>query len=83
MFEITYRPKANRTLRRLDKKTANRIMGAINKLAENPARTDLDIRPLKGRAGYRLRVGDWRVIYTADGNIIAILHIGSRGDVYK
>jgi len=32
---------------------------------------------------YRLRLGDYRVIYTIEGVILAIIKIGPRGDVYK
>lgn len=42
-----------------------------------------DIKKLKGSSGYRLRVGDFRVIYDQDGNIIDIIDIGNRGEIYK
>lgn len=41
---------------------------------------------MQGYAGYyRLRVGDYRVIYTADNNVllIRVIEIGNRGDIYK
>jgi mRNA interferase RelE/StbE len=37
---------------------------------------------LQGREGYRLRVGDWRVILGEDGNVLNILDVGPRGGVY-
>lgn len=42
-----------------------------------------DIKKLKGSSGYRLRVGDFRVIYNQDGTIIDIIDIGNRGEIYK
>jgi len=38
-----------------------------------------------GRDGYRLRIGRWRALYRVENDrlVILILHIGSRGDVYK
>ena len=41
--------------------------------------------PLRGRPGFRLRVGTWRVIFERDeeAQTIDVLRIGPRGDVYK
>ncbi|MDM0065823.1 hypothetical protein [Variovorax sp. J31P207] len=38
-----------------------------------------------GRPGYRLRAGDWRVIYTLESGrlVILVLEIGTRGGIYK
>ena len=53
MLEITYAKKALKTLRKMPSQTAKQILGAIEKLAADPARTDLDIKFLQGRDGYR------------------------------
>ena len=44
-----------------------------------------DIRPLKGREEWRLRVGGWRIIMniSEENNEIILLSVGSRGDIYK
>ena len=63
----SFTKQAAKTLRAMPPKTAKRILTAIEKLADNPARIDLDLKTLKGRDGCRLRVGDWRVIYSQDG----------------
>ena len=45
-----------------------------------------DIKPLKGHNGYfRLRVGDYRVIYTVFNELLSVrvIEIGNRGDIYK
>lgn len=45
-----------------------------------------DIKAMQGHPGYfRLRVGDYRVIYTVDDNvlIVRIIEVGNRGDIYK
>ena len=67
----------------MPRNTATRILTAIEKVAENPATADLDIRALRGRDGYRLRIGDWRVIYSQDGVVLAVERIAPRGKVYK
>ncbi len=43
-----------------------------------------NVTPLKGRPGYRLRVGDWRVVYELDhaGRRLIVLDIGPRGSIY-
>jgi mRNA interferase RelE/StbE len=42
-----------------------------------------DVKKLQGETGYRLRVGDYRVIFDRDGNVLMIIKIDSRGQVYK
>ena len=83
MLKITYTNKAKKTLRKMQLKTASRILAAIEKLAHAPARTDLDVKALQGRHGYRLCVRDWRVIYNQNGIILAIEKIAPRGKAYK
>jgi mRNA interferase RelE/StbE len=68
---------ALRTLNRLDPATQARIKDAIAKLPSG------DVRRLKGRNDWALRVGGWRVLYEVDGANIRITAIRSRGDVYK
>lgn len=83
MVQITYSAQARKTLRKMPSKTARRILEGMAKLAANPDRQDLDVKKLAGRDGFRLRVGDWRVIYTKGGHVLAVERIGPRGDVYK
>ena len=42
-----------------------------------------DIKRLKGRAGVRLRVGDWRVIFYEEKAAIVVVAVGHRRDVYE
>ena len=63
------------------------ILQAIEKLTHHPA--EGDIKPMNGYKDgrYRLRVGKYRVIYKYideyDIQILCVMDIGSRGDVYK
>ena len=60
------------------------IVSKIEQVANDPASLGHNLRPLKGRPGeFRLRVGDWRVIMTEAGEIIAVIKIGPRGSVYE
>lgn len=64
--------------------TARTIRAKIAQYAEEPASLANNVKALKGEEGiYRLRVGDWRVLFTETGEILAILKIAPRGDVYE
>ncbi|MCL2500881.1 MAG: type II toxin-antitoxin system RelE/ParE family toxin [Defluviitaleaceae bacterium] len=74
-----YSKQATKYINALDAGTQQRIRTAINKLPNG------DTKLIKGRgiATYRLRVGDWRVLYSFEGNNILIEKIAPRGDIYK
>lgn len=55
-----------------------RLISAIGKLP-----LEGDIKKLKGIDGYRLRVGNFRVLFDINGVIIDIIDIGNRGQIYK
>lgn len=82
-YEIEFRPAALRELRKIDRSTQPRIQGAIALLAIDPRPPAS--RQLRGRDGYRLRVGDYRIIYTIDDGVllIVVVTIGHRREVYQ
>jgi mRNA interferase RelE/StbE len=41
-----------------------------------------DVKRLKGIAGYRLRIGDWRVIFIEDARSITVVAVGNRKEIY-
>lgn len=71
-----------RVLRKLDPPVQKRLHAAIALLAQDPRPPSS--RPLKGRPGYRVRVGDYRVIYTIHDDVllIVVVTVGHRRDVY-
>ena len=81
-YRIEQRPAAVRALKKLDPPIPRRIQGAITLLAEDPRPPAS--RPLRGRPGLRVRVGDYRIIYTiADAVLlIVVVTLGHRRDVY-
>ncbi len=85
MWQINYRKSAVRTLARMPRSVAHRIRNRIEQLAQNPYAPDNNVTKLQGREGYRLRVGDWRIIYDLNGEqlIVVILEIGPRGSIYQ
>lgn len=69
---------------RIDSATSARIRAKISQLADDPASLANNITSLKGGDGLlRLRVGDWRVIYTETLVIVSVVRIGPRGGVYE
>ena len=81
-YRIELRPAAAWALRKLDPEVRPRIQGAIGLLAGDPRPPAS--RPLRGRPGYRVRVGDYRIIYTVadDVLVIVVVAIGHRREVY-
>lgn len=64
-------------------KLAPEVRHRINTRLEQYAATGYgDVKKLKGRAGMRLRVGDWRVIFYDEGGTINVAAVGHRRDIY-
>lgn len=83
-FAVEYDPKAVKELKKLDKLIARRIIRAIAELADDPR--PRGTRPLTGFPDlWRLRVGDYRVIYTIrDAELLVLaLRIAHRSAVYR
>ena len=76
-LEIQYSKQAIKFLKKQDVIARKRIVNAINLLPAG------DVKTLQGRNGYRLRVGDYRIIFDMDGNNLLIEAIGNRGQIYK
>jgi len=70
-------------LRKLDPAAQGRVQGVIALLAQDPRPPSA--RALKGRPGLRVRVGDYRVIYTVEDQVllIVVVTLGHRRDVYE
>lgn len=81
-YRIELRPAAVRALRKLDPPARRRIQGAIALLARDPRPPAS--RPLRGRPGRRVRIGDYRIIYTVHDDVllVVVIAVGHRRDVY-
>ena len=85
-YSIEIYKDALKYLNKLDRPTRTRIVHALQVLADNPYNLELDIKKMQGvTEEFRMRVGNYRVLYTINDNIlqIQVIKIGSRGDVYK
>lgn len=76
-MNINYSKQAVKFLSKQDKPTRIRIIEAIKRLPEG------NVKKLQGQHGYRLRVGDYRVIFDKTGDILYIEKINNRGQIYK
>jgi mRNA interferase RelE/StbE len=81
-YRVEFRRAAVRALRKIDPPMRERIQGAIALLASDPRPPAS--RQLKGRPGWRVRVGDYRIIYTIadDVLLIVVVTVGHRREVY-
>jgi mRNA interferase RelE/StbE len=81
-YKIEFTKSAEKDLGRIDKQFIAKILEKIDDLALNPLEIS---KKLQARSGYRLRVGDYRVIYDLeeDSKLISIFKISHRQDAYK
>jgi mRNA interferase RelE/StbE len=67
----------------LPRNLAETIEKKIVALVVDPYAPNNNARKLQGRTGYRLRVGDWRVLYDLDGQRLLVLDVKPRGGAYQ
>ena len=84
MYKITFSKNADKALRRMPRNIAITIGKKIKELAQKP-HVMRNVKKLTDHPGYRLRVGDWRIVYTVNDNelLIHVINIKTRGEVYK
>lgn len=85
MYRILFSKEARREMLKLPPPIAARIREKLTLLAEDPYAQHNNVTKLQNRPGYRLRVGDWRVIYEVQGDelMILVIKIATRGDIYR
>lgn len=84
MWKLEYSRDAARALLRMPREQASRIRRKLEDLARDPFTTS-NVKKLTEQPGYRLRVGDWRVVYVLhqDRIVIHVIRIAKRGEVYR
>jgi len=80
MKTIVFTSPAARQWARLSPDVRSRI---DTRLKEFAAGGQGDVRRLKGRAGSRLRIGDWRVIFDEARDMIVVVAVGHRREIYR
>jgi mRNA interferase RelE/StbE len=79
MKPILFTPAASRQWTKLTTQIRRRIDGRLTEFA---ASGKGDVKRLKGRQGSRLRVGDWRVIFSEEAGSIVVVAVGHRREIY-
>lgn len=81
-YQVTIKPKAVKSLKKINNPYYSNIKTAILDLANNP-RPD-GCKKLKGRDGYRIRVANYRIIYEIFDTelIVDVIDLGHRKDIY-
>ncbi|QIJ76816.1 type II toxin-antitoxin system RelE/ParE family toxin [Methylobacterium sp. NI91] len=83
MVEVVYSKAALKALVRLPPDVSRKIRLKIEQYAGDPTSLANNVKALRGEPGVlRLRVGDWRVLFTEDGIVVAVIKIAPRGNVY-
>ena len=82
-YAVAILRRAQREIATIPTTSLPRIRDAIRSLGGEPRPTGC--RKLAGREGWRIRVGDYRVIYEIDDDerVVTILHVGHRRDIYR
>ncbi|MBO9684116.1 MAG: type II toxin-antitoxin system RelE/ParE family toxin [Flavisolibacter sp.] len=82
-YQLTINPKAVKALAKINEPYYSSIKAAIFSLADNPRPNGY--KKLKGRDAYRIRVADYRIIYSIFDKVLTIdiVNIGHRKDIYE
>ena len=85
-YAFRWRERAVRQLRAIPPPAALTILRALAPLGDDPRRSDADVKKLAGYEDrYRLRAGDYRVIYeVVDGQLVILaVGVGHRREIYR
>ena len=81
-YEIEAQPELTKQLRGIPQHEQSRIIAKIEALATDPPS---GVEKLSGVEGWRIRIGDYRIVYTIDDvkKVITITRVGRRGSIYR
>jgi mRNA interferase RelE/StbE len=80
-YRIEWRPRARKDMGRLDPEVRHRVVEAVSRLSEDQSGT----RRLEGYKPplFRVRVGDWRILFTIDAGVATIQRVLPRDKAYR
>jgi mRNA interferase RelE/StbE len=83
-YEVSLAPAAERQLRKCDPQLRRRLQAVIELLAEDP-RPPAAIQLVGGSGEWRVRTGDYRIIYEIHDTrlVVLVLRLGHRRDIYE
>jgi mRNA interferase RelE/StbE len=81
-YRVEIAESAAKSIARLHPQVALRVRNAILGLAENPR--PHGVKKLRGENAYRIRVGDYRIVYAVNDRLVLVIviRVGHRGDIY-
>lgn len=84
-YAIEWAPAAVKSLTKAPRNVRERIVEKIERLALDPRAPNANVKKLIGDTAWRLRVGDWRVIYELRDTrlVVEVLRIAPRGEAYE
>lgn len=82
-YKVIFTKSVKKDFRKIPKLEVSKILNEIEELAKNPRSSKT--KKLKGEKLYRLRVGNYRVIYDIQDNLmlIFVVKLGHRSDIYR
>jgi mRNA interferase RelE/StbE len=82
-YKVEFSKRVRKDFREIPEHDANRILSKIKALAEEPL--PADSKKLKGEELFRIRLGNYRVIYSIEDEkmLVFVVKLGHRKDVYK
>jgi mRNA interferase RelE/StbE len=83
-WRVTFDARAYKELEAIGKPDAERVLKALRRLAIDPLKA-ANVKALRGEEGYRLRVGDYRVLYKLKAGelLVLVVKVGHRREVYR
>jgi mRNA interferase RelE/StbE len=79
--KIVWDTKAFSELQKLDGSVSRRIAKKVGELSSNPF--SQDVKKIRGSSDFRLRIGDYRILFSVSPETIKILKVGHRKNIYK
>ena len=85
MYTLRYHKQAIKALAKMPRDIQAHLRSELEAIARSPFTYAGDFKQLKGREGWRLRLGKYRVLCHIAGNelLILVVDAGPRGDIYK
>lgn len=82
-YRLVIKREAEREIRAFPRQDVRRIIERLNRLAGDPR--PVGCEKLQGKIGYRVRQGDYRIVYCIDdaARLVHILRVGHRREVYR
>ena len=82
-YKIVVKKSVAKDLKSIPKNDVQRILSAIQQLAENPR--PAQSKKLSGQERFRIRQGNYRILYTIEDDqlVVCVVKVGNRRDVYR